>query len=222
MVKILFSKKGMIFAGVLGIILVGILILPNLLPLDFWNSEIPSDPDDPEDSDYLLNFSSFNLEIELDEEFWMEWDEGSIDLDDVVDWGIAECMIGSFYTPIEDLIEEEDPDSLISHILLCVLMTNTENDNFNKSIEVPYISSNFGGSLIANIGIYILLDSEEVVMFELQFALESIEDMCNFIIDGDVSIVIKSADCVLDKGSVDYDGNTILTDCNFIDYYSPF
>jgi len=222
MVKILFSKKGMIFAGVLGIILVGILILPNLLPLDFWNSEIPSDPDDPEDSDYLLNFSSFNLEIELDGDFWMEWDEGSIDLDDVVDWGIAGCMIGSIYTPIEDLIEEEDPDSLISHTLLCVLMTNTENDNFNKSIEVPYISSNFGGSFIANIGIYILLDTEEVVMFKLQFYLEDMEYFNDFAVDGDVSIVIKSADCVLDKGSVDYDGNTILTDCNFLDYYSPF
>jgi hypothetical protein len=39
MVKILFSKKGLIFAGILGIILIGILILPRVLPLDFGDSE---------------------------------------------------------------------------------------------------------------------------------------------------------------------------------------
>jgi len=221
MVKILFSKKGLIFVGILGIILVGILILPHILPLDFWHSEIPSDPDDPEDGDYLFNFSSFNLEIELDEEFWMEWDDGFITLDNITDWGIAGCMIGNCYTPLEDLIEEEDPDALISHTLLCMLVTSTENDNFTKSIEVPYISSS-GGSFVVNVGIYLLLDTEEVIMFELQFALESIEDMCNFIIDGDVSIVINSADCVLDEGITNFNGNETFTYCNFIDYYSPF
>ena len=74
MVGLIISKKGMIFFGIIAVLIVGILVLPIFFPLDFFSGvndedpQVPEDPEDPEDPEEPQNTDglyAYNLTLDF-------------------------------------------------------------------------------------------------------------------------------------------------------------